>query len=186
MAVDLECTGNDFRKGGEICQIGAIVVNEKIEETSAFMTYVFPNTAYRDPEAMAVNKIKETDLASAPRMKIALKSLSELYSQQSKRIPVGAWGIHFDIPFLRAAYFDNGMEYPFSGRCFDMKSAAIWALATKGIPFSGSPFKAAKVLEFIDKNEYQKLSSEIDTLTQHDAIFDVKAALAVLRAISKL
>jgi hypothetical protein len=36
-----------------------------------------------------------------------------------------AWGTHFDLPLLRRGYEKHGMEYPFVGGGYDIKSWAI-------------------------------------------------------------
>lgn len=134
IAIDIETTDADYRKG-DIIQIGAVVVNEDLSidiPNGTFNIYIAPTSDFRNPEAMAVNKISEETLSKALMCQGALERFESWSQQFSDRPLLAAWGTYFDVTFLREYYRKIGRKYPFSYRCLDLKSIAIWEAAKRG------------------------------------------------------
>ena len=172
VAIDLETTDSDFSKG-EIIQIGAVVLNEDLSMGREFTSYLRPLTKHRRPGAMAVNKIDEEELEIADHPQEVLARFEDYVSREvGDRAILGAWGTHFDITFLKETYKKLGRPYPFSYRCIDLKSIAIWESAKRGLALSGG---VARFLE--------ELGLEFEG-TQHDGLDDIKNVVRILQKLS--
>ena len=171
ICLDLETTDTD-NKIGSIIQLSAIAVNTEFEFMHAreFNSYIRPLNNYRNPKAMAVNKISEEILYTAPSLEEVL-IMFESFCENDKIL--GAWGAYFDIPFLREQYKKINRKYPFSYRCFDIKSAAIWELAKQDIGISGG---VSKFLNVLNKKF---------TGTQHNALDDIRNSIRILQTVLK-
>lgn len=173
VALDLETTDVDFN-AGEIIQIGAVILNEDLEITNSYAECLKPLKIHRDPEAMAVNKISEETLQSAPHPMVVFSEFEKFATEGTgEEHPIlAAWGTHFDVTFLREEYKQLGRPYPFSYRCIDLKSIAIWELAKRGQSLSGG---VSKFLEALG------LSFEG---SEHDGLDDIKNVVRILQKLS--
>lgn len=172
IAIDLETTDSDAMAGGEIVQIGAVIVKPDLSLGATFRTYVKPRTAYRNSHAMVVNQISEEVLDNAPDVTVALNNFERfcLENSYSRRPMLSAWGAYFDISFLRQAYRNIGRDYPFSYRCIDLKTIAIWEQAKADDPLSGG------VSTFLEKRGMQFEGME------HDALDDIKNTMRIIQS----
>ncbi|MFA5396027.1 MAG: 3'-5' exonuclease [Methanogenium sp.] len=167
ICIDLETTDSDS-KTGSIIQLSAIAVNEEFEPIHArtFDMFIQPLDSYRNPKAMAVNKISEETLKTATPLQEALIMFESFCDNDNI---LASWGAYFDIPFLRNQYEKIYRKYPFSYRCFDLKSIAIWELGKRGIPIRGGVSKFLNAL-------HKEFSG-----SQHNAIDDIRNAVEILR-----
>ena len=136
IAIDIETTDADYHKG-DIIQIGAVVVNEDLSVGERFSILIQPTSEYRNPEAMEVNKITETELKSVLLPNQALDLFETFALKIDKRPLLAAWGTYFDVVFLKEYYRKLNRKFPFSYRCLDLKSIAIWEAAKIGTSDSG-------------------------------------------------
>lgn len=164
IAIDIETTDADYRRG-EIIQIGAVIINEDLSLGEKFSTYLHPSSGFRNPEAMAINKISEETLKQAPEADEALSCFESFALDVDRRPLLAAWGTYFDVVFLKEFYRQVGRKYPFSYRCLDLKSIAIWEAAKKGDSYSGgvSGFLERNGLTF-EGNPHDGLDDIINTM----------------------
>ena len=172
VAIDLETTDSDYHVG-EIIQIGAIVVNTDLSLGKSYESLIRPTTSHRNPEAMAVNKISEDSMMISRYPNAVLKEFAEFCKEETveDRPLLGAWGAYFDIVFLKESFYKYGIEYPFSYRCVDLKSIAIWEMAKRDDSASGGVYR------FLEK---LGLSFEG---TQHDALADIKNTMRIIQKL---
>ena len=167
ICIDIESTDAN-KLLGSVIQIGAVIVNKDFEVDKTrgeFNLYIQPLDSYRNPKAMAVNKIPEEYLTNAISLNDALE-MFESFCDGDNRL--ASWGAYFDIPFMRAQYTKISREWPFGYRCFDLKSAAIWESAKHDKPMTSG---VMKFLKSIDK-EFEG--------TPHDALSDIKNTVRIL------
>lgn len=167
ICIDIEATDSDKDKGSVI-QIGAVIVNKDFEVDRArgeFNLYIQPLDSYRNPKAMAVNKIPEEYLTNGIILNNALE-MFESFCDEDDRL--ASWGAYFDIPFMRAQYSKIGREWPFGYRCFDLKSVAIWESAKRNKPMTSG---VTRFLKSINKDFKG---------TPHDALSDIKNTVRIL------
>ncbi len=167
ICIDIESTDPDKHKGSVI-QIGAVVVDKdfKIDKTRGeFNLYIQPLDSYRNPKAMAVNKIPEEYLINAISLNDALEMFENFCNGDTK---LACWGTYFDVPFLFAQYKKIYRKWPFGYRSFDLKSAAIWESAKHDIPLTSG---VSKFLKSINKDFKG---------SQHDALSDIKNTIRIL------
>lgn len=170
VAIDLETTDSDHHLG-DIAQIGAVIVNEDLSLGATFSEYAHPLSDHRSKRAMEVNHIDETILDAAAHPSVVLASFLT-FAKQAGNLPIlASWGTYFDITFLRETYRKLGIDYPFSYRCIDLKTIAIWEMAKCGKSMSGG---VNKFLEALD------MSFEG---TPHDGLDDI---INTMRIIKKL
>jgi DNA polymerase III epsilon subunit-like protein len=170
IAIDIETTDADHRLG-DVIQIGAVVVNEDLSMGSTFSTYLKPESSFRNPEAMAVNKITEETLESAPTSDRALANFETFCKFQAGDRPMlAAWGTYFDVTFLREFYHHIGRKWPFSYRCLDLKTIAIWEASKRGESAEGGVSKHLELLGLEFEGE------------QHDALADIKNTMRIVQA----
>lgn len=167
ICIDVETTDSD-NKLGSIIQLSAIVVNQEFEPIRAreFDMYVQPLDSYRNSKAMAVNKISEEILKTASTLQEVLEMFESFCDEDNV---LASWGAYFDIPFLEKQYEKIYRKYPFSHRCFDLKSVAIWELAKKNISMTSGVSKFLKALNKDFKG------------VQHNALDDIRNAVEILR-----
>ena len=173
VAFDLETTDSDFN-AGEIIQIGAVVLNEDLQIQQTFSNYLKPFTKYRNPEAMAVNKITEETLSVAPSKAGVLSEFEQfaLHGTGKEHPILASWGTYFDVTFLRGEYQKLQRPYPFSYRCIDLKSIAIWELAKRGQSLSGGVSRFLEALGLTFEGN------------QHDGLDDIKNVVRILQKLT--
>ena len=167
ICIDIETTDSD-NKIGSMIQLSAIIVNQEFEPIHAreFDMYIKPLDSYRNSKAMAVNMISEETLKTAATLHEVLDMFDSFCDKDTI---LASWGAYFDIPFLRKQYEKIYRKYPFSHRCFDLKSVAIWEMAKKDMPMTSG---VSKFLKVIDK-EFKGI--------QHNALDDIKNTVEILR-----
>jgi len=169
VCIDVETTDSN-KYLGSIIQLSAIVVDQNFNVIPAreFNTYIKPLDDFRNPDAMAVNKISEEILRTAPTLQEALEMFESFCDEDDN---LSAWGAYFDIPFLRKQYEKIYRKYPFSYRYFDLKSVAIWEMAKRDIQMTSGVTKFLNALN----------TSFVGI--QHDALDDIKNSVEILRIL---
>ncbi len=175
--LDLECTDSDLVKG-DICEIGAWYMSSPdAQPDHSFQSYLKPLTDHRDPEAMASHEISEETLQNAPYCGGVLEDFVAWCRSVAggRRYILSAWGVHFDIPYLRMQHSKVHQEYPHPGRSFDAKTYATAALVRQHGPNTQGARNCIKTAD--------RLGADVDGLQLHSARDDaLGAALAVRRA----
>jgi len=167
VCIDLETTDSDAGPGS-IIQLSAVIVDEKFNNTGEFFdTYVIPLDDYRNPKAMAVNKITEKEIKTGLSLGTALEKFEKFCGGRKF---LGSWGAYFDIPFLREQYKKIGRKYPFSYRSFCLKTVAVWELA-----------KRDKAASWVSKT-LEDLGSNFEG-THHNALDDIKNAVKIVQIL---
>jgi len=174
ICIDIETT-DSAPEPGSVIQIGAVVTNDEFEEVDSFETFIKPLDAYRNPKAMAVNRIPEDTLKFAPTLQDALE-MFEAFALREKtakneKVILASWGDYFDVPFLKSQYDKIGRPWPFGYKSFDLKTIAIWELGKRNIPLLGGVQKALQFLGL----EFEGV--------QHDALADVKNTIRILKKL---
>lgn len=133
ICIDIETTDSEADVG-DVVQIGAIVLNEDLSMGGKYMSYIRPTSSHRSKRAMEVNHIEEEVLALADDAYEVLERFEKwaFEASGSDRPLLAAWGTYFDVTFLRQFYKKIGRKWPFSYRCLDLKSIAIWEVSKKG------------------------------------------------------
>lgn len=174
IALDIETTDSECPPGEPI-QIGAVALNEDLSFGESFATYIKPRTAWRNPEAMAVNRISEEVIAAAAEEHEAYAAFEAFCHKGtgSNRPIIAAWGAYFDVPFLKRHYETMGRRWPFSYKCLDLKAIWVWEAAKRELDPNAGVESALKQLG---------LSFEG---TPHDGLDDIKNAVRIIQHLEK-
>ncbi|HLO90314.1 MAG TPA: 3'-5' exonuclease [Lentimicrobium sp.] len=133
LVVDLEMSGPDAGYH-EIIQVGAILLNDNWSELGRFLTNVYPeNEEAFTSSAEKVHGLSLDDLAEAPMIYEVLEDFDAWIRKMLKRkdgdlrdvIICGQSVIH-DVNFLKFAYRDENMEWPFSNKLIDLHTIAFF------------------------------------------------------------
>jgi DNA polymerase III subunit epsilon len=136
LCIDLEMSG--FEPGWhEIIQIGAVLLDETFRETSSFLCNVCPEN--RESFSISAEKIHDLswdELQEAPLIYEALedmeawiiKSLNLRSRDELKKVALCGQSVVNDINFLRFAYRQEKMDYPFSFTTVDLYNISYFLL----------------------------------------------------------
>lgn len=180
LVVDCETTGVDETRY-EIIELGAILLDENLNELDGFVSYVRPETESRDPAAMKVNGIHEHVIASAPKLTDVFTALETMVYRSLDKWgtpTLAGWGVGFDKKFLLSGYEKLSRKWPFGYWEFDIKSIAIWELG-----FLGEELENYKRGNGVD-TVLHALGMEFEG-KQHSALDDVKNTVRILRQLRK-
>lgn len=170
VCIDIETTGTEGEEA-DVIQIGAVILNEDLSSTTEFNLLLKPTSDYRSAKAMEVNGISEERLADALKAEDALQMFEDwAFFHVGDRPLLAAWGTYFDITFMRAFYKRLGRKWPFSYRCLDLKSIAIWEVSKKG-----GDTATGGVDTFL---KFLGLSFEG---TEHDGLDDIKNTVKIIQ-----
>jgi len=169
IAIDLETTGCDPFVYS-ICQIGLAIVKKDLTIVATYSSVVLPLDDSRDPRAMEIHGISEETLSEAPTFAMVLMEIKDLYPNVHKLVPA-AWGTHFDLHFLRVQCRRLNIGWPFSGKSFDIKTAAMWEMAKNDSATSGG---ISKVL--------RSLGTDFEG-RKHNALSDILNAVRILQIL---
>ncbi len=172
VCIDIETTGTEADYA-DVIQIGAAILNEDLSSDDRWVDFIKPMSDYRNPEAMRVNEISEETLAAGRDPQQSLADFEEWAMRKTgmDRPLLAAWGTYFDITFMRAYYKKIGRKWPFSYRCLDLKSIAIWEAAKKDQSAAGGvdTFLKLNNLEFKGK--------------AHDALSDIINTIRIIQSL---
>lgn len=132
LVLDLELTGTE-PGWHEIIQIGAVLCDDNWKELGRFLTNVYPENeeSFSQP-AEEVHQLSLADLEDAPMLYEALEDLENWMAktlhirQESDRrrsfrdIVICGQSVVYDVNFLKFAYRDVKMEWPFANGLVDL------------------------------------------------------------------
>jgi DNA polymerase-3 subunit epsilon len=175
---DIETTGIDSVKHG-IHQIsGKIIVNGQVKETFDFKVRPKDDAVY-DAAALEVGKVTKEQLLAYPTMReVHAKFVTMLdkyvnkYDKTDKFFLVGYNNAHFDNPFLRQWFVDNGNKY--FGSYFWSNSFDCMVLATATLAE-----KRATMPDFKQATVAAALGVVIESEKLHDASYDIELCHAI-------
>lgn len=133
LIIDLEATAGVDENGNQtnnfIIDLGAVLLNRKLETVSTFESLVKPEETITDfitklthiDNSMVENKELFPDVS----MRFHNWLIENLDGRSIKKVRLCAWGTYFDIPLLRKIYNRYKIQYPFSGTAFDIKTMAL-------------------------------------------------------------
>lgn len=134
LCLDLEMSGG-IPGEHDIIQIGAVLTDDNFEEISAFETLVYPeNDEDFDPGSQRIHGISRFELEEAPNLEDALDDL-EYWLQDSggfnsrkamQSLKICGQGINNDISFLKAAYHQINLTWPFAYQCIDLQDITLF------------------------------------------------------------
>lgn len=150
---DLELTAPDDARGdSELIEIGAVLLDPDFQERGHFSALIRPEQPL-NPRIAALTGITDEMLAEADSFAAVIERFEAWLSAHIPdlmRLRLSAWGIHGDIPALRAAYARCGRPWPFAGSAVDVKSIAMVWLALSGRRTDKAGlFKVAKHMQLL-------------------------------------
>jgi len=179
---DLETTGTKFWKNG-IHQIsGAIVIDGIIKER--FNYRVRPNvSAHIEDEALNVAGVTREQILSYPPMIEVYKNIINMlskyvdkYNKKDKFHLAGYNNAHFDNPFFRAFFVQNGDEY--FGSWFWSDSIDCMVLASNKLKNIRSEMK-----DFKQSTVAKQLGIDVDESKLHDAEYDIDICIQIYKIV---
>lgn len=179
---DLETTGLDAVKHG-IHQIsGKVIINGEVKETFDFKMRPKDGAIY-DPMALQVGGVTEEQLKGYPpmgtqfgRFVMMLDKYVNKYDKTDKFFLLGYNNVHFDNPFLRQFFTDNGSKY--FGSYFWSNSLDAMVLATAYLLLQRKDmpdFKQATVAA--------ALGVTVEDSKLHDACYDIELCHAIYNKV---
>ena len=170
---DLEATVSYTPQGiqqhNNIIQIGAVYLKKdesgSYQIVDRFDSLVKPEGEEISPFITELTGISNQQVENAPAFREAGEKFRLWATNHGniKRTRLCAWGTHFDLPLLRKSYEKCGIEYPFPGGGYDIKSwAVLWMILNNhsekmgiqeagklmGIPFEGRLHNAMADAEY--------------------------------------
>lgn len=186
LIVDLEMSGPDAGYH-EIIQIGAVLVNDNWSPLGTFLTNVYPE----DKEAFTasaeqVHGLSLEDLEEAPMIYEVLEDFEKWIRKMLKRqsgdlkdiVLCGQSVIH-DINFLKFAYRNENMEWPFSNKLIDLHTIAFFTF--KIMEANGLTIPKGLSLKAI--SAFFAMEREGDT---HNALEDAELTMKCLERFFKM
>lgn len=128
---DLETTDDPADR--RIIEIGAVYLDKDLGHQSTFREFVNPGVPVsqfvQDLTTITPGELSRADPfpAVAARFEAWVSGLCNI-----KQARLAAWGNYFDVNVLRQEFAKAGMDYPFSGTCIDVKTAALMWCAMAG------------------------------------------------------
>lgn len=125
LIVDVEASGLDANTY-ELIQLAAVLVDKKtLRIKQEFSSYIRPQKwEKRSRAAMAVNKIKKTDLMDAPALTSVIQEFNKLFPP--KQVVFAHYGGVIDIDYIRAAFKKLGRKFPYHP--YDYHFFDIWSI----------------------------------------------------------
>ena len=175
LLIDIESTGLDVTRH-EIIQLAAILLDKKtLREKKSFTTFIKPrHWERRSAPAMAVNKIKFSQLSGAPSLKTALQRFHAAFP---KNVILANYGGNHDVVFLAAAYRISKLRYPYDYHTFNMWALCYTYMALRNKLNNKKKF-AGFSLEDISKHFKIPVPAN-----RHDALADCRIEADILRHV---
>ncbi len=183
LAVDLETTG--LKPGyHEITQIGAILLNKKLEEVGEYETLVSIDYPERGIEnnfnVFEYTHIKQADLKAAPKVKQALRQLELFIRSRTNGFKLSSISIfgqnpRFDVIFMEKAYESIGWKFPYDFHPIGLESMYTFYMLQKTGELPGN----IRLKDICKK-------AGVQNTQEHNAIADIRATVDAMRALLKM
>jgi len=186
LVVDLEMSGPDAGYH-EIIQIGAVILNDNWSELGTYLSNVYPeNKEAFTASAEKVHGLSLEDLEEAPMIYEVLEDFEKWMRRLLKRqggdlrdvVLCGQSVIH-DINFLKFAYADENMEWPFSNKLIDLHTIAFFTFKM----MEANSISVPKSLSLKAISAYFGFEREGDT---HNALEDCELTMKCLQRFFKI
>lgn len=133
LVIDLEATAgvdeNGHQTNNYIIDIGAVLLNKKLDIVSTFESLVKPEEEISEFIIKLTHidneMVQNEDLFPLVSNRLLSWLNENLDGRSLKKVRLCAWGTYFDIPLLRKTYEKYNINYPFSGTAFDIKTMAL-------------------------------------------------------------
>lgn len=193
LCIDLEMSGS-IPGEHDIIQIGAVLLDANFAQISKFETLVYPeNETDFDPDSKRVHGISAFELDEAPSLDEALDEL-ENWLQESGGYPsrramqslkLCGQGINNDLSFLKAAYQQINLTWPFAYQSIDLQDISLFyervLIANGQAGFSGLSLNA--IAEYLgmqrEKNKHNALEDAELTARCLEELFNRATALKI-------
>lgn len=171
----------------EIIQIGAILLNDNWSELGTYLSNVYPeNKEAFTASAEKVHGLSLEDLEEAPMIYEVLEDFEKWVRKLLKRqggdlrdvVLCGQSVIH-DINFLKFAYADENMEWPFSNKLIDLHTIAFFTFKM----MEANNITVPKSLSLKAISAYFGFEREGDT---HNALEDCELTMKCLQRFFKI
>ncbi|MBN2617527.1 MAG: exonuclease domain-containing protein [Spirochaetales bacterium] len=182
LVIDLEATAGSDEKGNQtnnyIIDIGAVLLSKDLEIISTFESLIKPEeeiSEFISDLTHITNKMVENKpLFPGVEKEFMNWLVISLNGRSIKKVRLCAWGTYFDIPLLRKSYINYGINYPFSGTAFDIKTMAMMWHSLSG--------------RKTDKLQVSAVAKEMDIVVDgkyHRAITDAVVEAKILQRVWK-
>ena len=175
---DLETTGTDAIKHGVHQISGKIIIDGIVRQSFDFKVRPKDGAEY-DPEALKVGNVTREQLEAYPSMQevfgeviLMLDHYVNKFNKADKFFLLGYNNAHFDNPFFRQWFLDNGFKY--FGSYFWSNSFDAMVLAT---PFLCD--RRASMQDFKQSTVAAALGIHVDPAKLHDAAYDIELCQAI-------
>lgn len=186
LIIDLEMSGPDAGYH-EIIQLGAVLVNDNWAQLGTFLSNVYPeNEEAFTASAEKVHGLSLEDLSDAPMIYEVLENLEVWIRKMLKRhdgdlrdiVLCGQSVIH-DINFLKFAYKDENLDWPFSNKLIDLHTIAFFTFKI----MEANSISIPKGLSLKAISSYFGFEREGDT---HNALEDANLTMLCLQRFFKI
>lgn len=186
LVVDLEMSGPDAGYH-EIIQIGAILLNDNWSKLGTYISNIYPeNEEAFTSSAEKVHGLSLEDLSDAPMIYEVLEDFDTWIRKLLKRkdgdlrdvIICGQSVIH-DVNFLKFAYRDENMEWPFSNKLIDLHTIAFFTFRI----MEANNMSVPKSLSLKSISSFFGFEREGDT---HNALEDCELTMQCLQRFFKI
>jgi len=178
LVLDLETTAgqdeNGFQTNNDIIQIGAVLLDRNLDPIAEFESLVKPReivsefvtnlTGISNKEAQSAKEFIEVSNN--------LQRLVESKVKNIKQVRICAWGTYFDLPIIRRLYKEYGLQFPYSGTGFDIKTLAmLWMSLSDRRTDKLSVGHLAEIMGYTPKEAF------------HNALIDSRVEAKILKRI---
>ncbi len=171
----------------EILQIGAVLVNDNWTPLGTYLSNVYPeNEEAFTASAEKVHGLTLEELNDAPMIYEVLedfeKWIRKLLKRQSgdlKDISLCGQSVIHDINFLKFAYLNENMEWPFSNKLIDLHTIAFFTFKM----MEANNITVPKSLSLKAISAYFGFERESDT---HNALEDAQLTMLCLQRFFKI
>ena len=179
LAIDLETTGLDPTYN-EITQVGAILLDSKLEEIGELETLVRIEHPERGMEGgfdvFAYTGINPKELETAPTLKEVLRKLEVFVRGHvgfgMKTVVVFGQNPRFDVGFIETGYKKLGWKYPYDFHVLGLESMFVYHQLRKN-----GKVPADITLKGICK------TAGVKNAKAHNAIADIRATVAAMKKL---
>jgi DNA polymerase III subunit epsilon len=165
LLIDVETTGIDPHRH-EIVQLGALLLKgQDLEEHDAFSSLVRPIGPI-SVGAQKVHGLTIQNLERGPPLECVIREFDARFPADAL---IAGHNVGFDVAFLKRAYAQVQLTYPFDYHVLDLWSVAFFVLTAQGVTLPTYNLDNLCSLYGVRRDR------------QHDALADVRASASVMR-----